>query len=143
MKILMIGHSLGMDNIYLFPEVMNAESPDTKFVIGTLYHSGCRLSQHVQYSNMNAKEYAYLEFDSQKDTTWRIARANGTFTAHVPNQAHDTLIFDGTIGVTMQFGIQQHDWDIVITQAGVFEAANVTESYGPLVPANIKKIKDY
>lgn len=159
LKILMIGHSLGMDSTYFTPEVFKEESGQD-VVIGTLYHSGCRLNQHVDYLTNNKKEYAYLEFDTSKDSTWRIwqnelgeAGKQNTFVPHTPNGSHDiyiSSIFNNKpqpfkYAVTMDFGIEQHDWDIVVLQAGVFEAANYDDSntYSPNITNDIKTIVNY
>jgi len=155
LKILMIGHSLGMDSTYFVPEVLKNETGEN-VVVGTLYHSGCRLNQHVDYLQRDAEEYAYLEYDTSTDTAWRIwetEEGQNKFVTHTPNQAHDSYIGAAATnagnankyGVTMQFGISRHDWDIVVMQAGVFEAANVDDSatYSPNITADIKTIQNY
>ena len=150
LKILLIGHSLGLDSGYFFPEVYK-ETTGKEVVVGMLYHSGCRLNQHVQYINNNAKEYAYYEWDTRVDTNWRRADARSsddapmTFHAVEPSAANDTLITDGIIGVTMKDGITRADWDIVIMQAGVFDAAGKQDSasYPINTTADIKTIQQY
>lgn len=143
LKILLIGHSQGMDSAYMFPDVARNEGME-KLVVGVLYHSGCRLFQHVDFLTNNLREYAYLEYDISTDTSWQIADCNGNFTAHVPNQAHDTYIEDGSIAQTMEFGIARHDWDIVVMQAGVFESANKADTSNPVnISQDIKKIQEY
>ncbi len=137
MKILMIGHSLGMDATYMLPDVARNEGMED-LIVGVLYHSGCRLGQHVKYLTENAPQYAYLEYDISADNCWRIADCNGNFVAHKPNQAHDIYIDDGSIGQTMAFGITRHAWDIVVMQAGLFESANVGE--GPYLLDNVANI---
>jgi len=154
LKILMIGHSLGVDSTYFFPQVYKAETGQD-IVVGTLYHSGCRLGQHADYLTNKKTEYAYLEYDTSKDTAWRIWEteegANG-FVTHFANQAHDSYIGAGATssgnpnkyGVTMDFGIEQHDWDIVVMQAGVFEAANLKDaSYTLNIAGDIATIQNH
>lgn len=128
MKILLIGHSLGNDSSFFFPAIAKNEG-ETNLVMGVLYHSGCRLVQHVDYLKENAPQYAYYEFDISKDEEWRRAKADGSFETYIPGSANDTYIDDGTIAQTMQFGIQQHDWDMVILQGGLFEMADVKDGY--------------
>ena len=129
LKILLIGHSLGLDSGYFFPEVYK-ETTGKDVVLGMIYHSGCRLGQHVKYIKGNEKQYAYYEFDTRVDTNWRRADARTsedapmTFHAVEPSAANDTLINDGVIGVQMKDGISRADWDVVIMQAGVFDAAD-------------------
>lgn len=178
LKILMIGHSLGMDSTYFVPDVIKNETGQD-VVIGTLYHSGCRLNQHVGYINNSSKEYAYLEYDTTlTGTTTNVIDGDGTavplndrwriwstgadanyeegFWIHDPNpnDGHDYYIGANAArngnpnryGVTMQFGIQQHDWDIVVMQAGVFEAGNVNDSpssYALQIASDIKTIQNY
>ena len=144
MKILMIGHSLGNDSTYMLPDIARKQGV-TNLVMGVIYHSGCRLSQHVDYINNNAAQYAYYEFDiSTEQECWMRADAAGSFHAFHSGDGNDDLINDGTIAQTMQFGIQRHDWDIVVMQAGVFEAANVTDGdYTPNYAADIKTIQDF
>ena len=127
MKILLIGHSLGVDSAYFFPTIAKNEGVEN-LVVGVLYHSGCRLVEHVDYLTANAAQYAYFEFDISKDTEWRRANADGSFSVYVPGAPNDTLITNGTIGQPMKFGIERHDWDLVVMQAGVFEAANASDA---------------
>ena len=125
LKVLVVGHSLGMDSSYFTPIV--ARENNTPMVLGALYHSGCKLSQHEDFLTRDVTEYAYIEFDNRTDTNWRIWEnsigANG-FVNHIPGQAHDSYIGAGSddkYGVTMKFGVQQHDWDIIIMMAGSAE----------------------
>lgn len=127
MKILMIGHSLGNDSVFMLPEVFKNENAGP-LVVGAIYHSGCRLAQHLDYINQNALQYAYYEYDTQKDDQWLRADKDGNFMPFEPGSGTDVYIEDGSIAQTMDFGITRHDWDIIVTQAGVFEAANVVDS---------------
>lgn len=144
MKILMIGHSLGNDSTYMLPDIARKNGV-TNLVMGVLYHSGCRLNQHVDYINNNAAQYAYYEFDiSTEQECWMRADSTGNFHAFHSGDGNDTLIEDGTIAQTMAFGIQRHDWDIVVMQAGVFEAAGVIDSsYKLNIAGDIKTIQNY
>lgn len=144
MKILMIGHSLGNDSTFMLPSIAKSNGVD-KLVMGVIYHSGCRLGQHVEYIKSEAAQYAYYEYDiSSEQTYWLRADAAGNFFDYEATMTNDTDIENGTIAQTMKFGIQRHDWDIVVMQAGVFEAANKTEGgYAPNFAADIKTIQDY
>lgn len=150
LKVLLIGHSLGLDSGYFFPEVYK-ESTGKDVVLGMLYHSGCRLNQHVGYINGNIKQYAYYEFDTRTDTNWRRADARITEDAALtfhpvePSAANDTMINDGIIGVTMKDGITRADWDVVILQAGVFDAAGKQDDpqYAMNTTADIQTIRQY
>ena len=84
LKVLLFGHSLGVDSMWMLPEVFTNEAPDTKVVLGFLYYSGCPVATHVKYAKENSAVYAYAEFDSEKDTFWRVAKASGEFRALNP-----------------------------------------------------------
>ena len=150
LRILLLGHSLGLDSGYFFPEVYKATT-GKEVVVGMLYHSGCRLNQHVQYIQGNIKQYAYYEWDTRVDTNWRRADAKVsedaamTFHTVYPGTGNDTLINDGVIGVTMKDAITRADWDIVIMQAGVFDAAGKQDSasYPLNITADIQTIQQY
>lgn len=143
LKILMIGHSLGLDSFFMLPEVLKNENAGPA-VIGVLYHSGCRLGQHVEYLSSNAPQYAYFEYNTEVHDQWYRADCSGELLPYIPNTPNDTLIADGTIAQTMAFGIACHDWDIVATQAGVFEAADKQDgAYLPNFQSDIKTLMEY
>lgn len=123
MKILLICHSLGVDSIFMFPDICKSEGIDN-MVVGFLYHSGCRLVQHLDYAKANAAQYAYYEYDLSKDDGWQRAKADGSFEYCPAGAANDIYIEDGTIAQTLEFGISRHDWDRVILQAGSTESAD-------------------
>ena len=124
MRILVIGHSLGMDAVYLLPNVATNEGL-TDLEIGLLYHSGCSTMMHAEYLAANAKQYAYFEFTSGQDTTWRRADCNGNFSAYTPGAGNDKYIEDGSIAQTMEFALQRRDWDIIVLQCSTSEAPGV------------------
>ena len=55
LKVLLIGHSLGLDSGFFFPEVYKEET-GKDMVLGMLYHSGCPLYNHVNYLSNNTKQ---------------------------------------------------------------------------------------
>lgn len=143
MKILMIGHSLGNDSTFMLPAVFQAEGM-TNVVVGVIYHSGCRLGQHAEYIKQEAAQYAYYEFDLSSDVEWRRADCNGGYHSFIPGSGTDVYIEDGSIAQTMQFGITRHDWDLVVMQAGVFEAANVSDGgFSMDFKTNIETIQNH
>ena len=117
LKILLICHSLGVDSAFMFPDVARNEGMEN-LVMGFLYHSGCRVAQHVDYAKENAAQYAYYEYDITQQDQWYRADSSGNFTYCPAGAANDKYIEDGSIAQTLQFGIQRHDWDMVILQAG-------------------------
>ena len=128
LKILLICNSHGTDSSFMFPDVVRNEGEEN-LVFGRLYHSGCRMVQHVDYAEANAAQYSYDEYDISKDDCWKRAYADGSWQDLVPGTATDTYIEDGSIAQTMQFGIQRHDWDLIIIQASTYEGAGVEDSY--------------
>lgn len=141
-KILVIGHSLGLDSSYYFPFAYKEET-GKDIIVGALYHSGCRLSQHAKFLQGNERQYAYFEIDTSVNTVWQRADCNGIFTDNNPGMANDTYIEDGSIAQTMEFAIMRQDWDLIILQAGSFEAAGATIPNNLLDVNNIKIITDY
>lgn len=128
MKILLIGHSLGNDSVFLFPDICKSEGVEN-MVVGFLYHSGCRLVQHLDYAKENARQYAYYEYDISKDDGWQRAKADGSFVYCPAGAGNDKYIEDGSIAQTLLFGIQRHDWDLVVLQGGLAESANLQDNY--------------
>lgn len=149
MKILLIGHSLGVDSAFMFPDVARNEGMEN-LVFGFLYHSGCLVAQHVDYAKKNARQYAYYEYDISRDQEWFRADCNGNFTPCPAGAANDIYIEDGSIAQTLQFGIQRHDWDMVILQAGSGESANrrhasqyYAQNPNATLPGYIQELMDY
>ena len=143
MKILVIGHSTSMDSAYLLPAIAKNEGAEN-LVVGMLYHSGCRLAQHVEFLQQDAAQYAYYEFDIAAQDSWMRADCNGNFVFCEPDAANDTYINDGSIAQTMLFGIQRHDWDIVVMVGGIYENSNLSDGdYTPNLLADIQAIRNY
>lgn len=98
LKVLTIGHSLACNATQMLARIAAAEGfPDME--VGTLYYSGCSLYRHVKFLQEDANEY-WLYLSSTKDVS------------APPQRIKD---------VTMKYGIQYTDWDIIILQGGVFE----------------------
>ena len=116
LKILGIGNSFTGDSMRLLAEVYKAQNNDRKLVLGYLYHSGCTLSLHKKYIKENAKEYIYYELNDQ-----------GTWDAHqgeiVGYDDKGNPIYSG---VTMDYGLDMHDWDLVSMQQGSVSSGNAS-----------------
>ena len=150
LKILLICHSLGVDSVFMFPDVCRNEGGMGDMVVGFLYHSGCQTAQHVNYARANAAQYAYYEYDTSKQDQWLRADCNGNFTPCEAGAANDIYIEDGSIAQTLEFGIQRHDWDKVFMQAGSGESAgryHASTYYknepGKTLKDFIQELKDY
>ena len=139
LRVLIIGHSLGNDSTWLLPQIAKNEGLDN-LVVGMLYYSGCRLGQHVQFSLANAAKYNYRQFDLSKDTTWQIADANG---AYWDGGTGAVDLTGRNVNQTMKFAIEAQDWDIVVLQAGVFEASGKKTTDGLLNLTTIQGIMNY
>lgn len=144
LRILLFGHSLGNDSVWMLPEVFMNEAPDMKVVIGFLYYSGCPVATHVKYAEENSPVYAYGEFDSEKDTFWRVAKGDGTFRSITRTDSLDAEIPGSGIAQTSLFALQQHDWDIIVTQGYPWEVTKVPDhGYDPDLNGNYKKLQQY
>ena len=144
LRVLMIGHSLGNDVMWMQPSVFMNEAPDMKVVIGFLYYSGCPLAKHVEHAKLNMPVYGYLEFDSQEDTFWRIAQTDGKMRPYVYGKSVSGQSPESGISQTIQYAVQRQDWDIVVTQGYPWEAAKVrSTAYDPKLVENFKTLNQY
>lgn len=144
LKILLFGHSLGNDSVWMLPEVFANEAPDQKVVIGFLYYSGCWVSQHIVYAQDDMAVYGYCEYDSESDTYWRVAQTNGTFERLTHGSTLNGSEPSNGISQTSKFALQQHDWDIVMMQSYPWEAANISSgSQIANLAENIQILENY
>ena len=103
LKILTIGHSLAVDSNHLLAKVAQEEGT-TDITVGTLYYSGCRLYQHVDYLTNNTPAYVLYMSDMTTATE-----------NQPPKQIKKSTMLDGILA---------EDWDIIVMQMGPFE--NIT-----------------
>ncbi len=144
LKVLLFGHSLGIDSVWMLPEVFMNEAPDTKVVIGCLYYSGCWVAQHVQFAKDASPVYAYLEFNSETDTYWRVAQTNGSFLPYTEGRNLSGDNPANGISQTSKFAMQQHDWDIIVMQSAPWEAAHISAyQHQANVLEDTQTLKDY
>ena len=117
MKILTLGSSSSVDACHMLNLVAAKENPEQELLIGTLYYSGCKLSQHVQFLTENSSVYnLYLSSTKTPD-------------------AKPTV----TENVTMQYALQSDCWDVVLLQGGSGE----TMEDDAFTNGNIETIKKY
>ena len=90
LKILTIGNSHSIDATRLLGSVFEAEAPDQKLVLGTLYVSGCNMSQHADFVRNNKAAYEYFKNTSG---TW-----------------------NSTKNVSLKTALLDEQWDIVVMQ---------------------------
>lgn len=144
LRVLMIGHSLGNDAMWMQPAVFRNEAPDMKVVIGFLYYSGCKLSAHVEYVQQTAPVYGYMEYDSEKGDYWYKADSMGNMNPHVYGSSVSGADPNSGISQTSLFAIKRQDWDIVVTQGYPWEVAKVkSTSYDPDLLGNFNKLKQF
>lgn len=100
-RILEVGNSHGLDSTNLLVEVIKAENPNAKVIVGALYKSGCRLDEHYNYMSGNSASYDYYK--------------NATFTQGVTGIT-GTDAWQITKGTTALTALQDEDWDIITLQ---------------------------
>ena len=57
LKVLTLGSSSSVDACHMLNMVAAAEGVEQELVIGTLYYSGCKLSQHAKFLQENSPVY--------------------------------------------------------------------------------------
>lgn len=119
LKVLTLGHSLAVDSCHMLNLIAATEGIGEyeEIVIGTLYYSGCKLSQHVNFLRADSPVYR-LYISSTKDS-------------NLPPQTMDD--------VTMSSAIRFEYWDIIVMQGGTGENAVPAG----LTNGNIQTIQSY
>ena len=102
LKLLAVTSSFGLNTTQLLYDIAKAEGVE-EVVIGRLYVSGCTLKMHTEYAAANEYAYQYTKNDSG---TWVTME-----------------------GITLEYGLQDEDWDIIFVQQGATQAG-IIESYG-------------
>lgn len=119
LKVLTLGHSLSVDSNHMINLVAATEGIGDyeEIFIGTLYYSGCRLSQHVNFLRGNLPEYRlYL---------------SSTKTPDSPPETMDN--------VTMLDALKFEYWDIIVMHGGSGENSVPAN----LKNGNIQTIQSY
>lgn len=94
-KAIILGNSDSTDATNLLYEIFLAEGwKKEELVLGCMYESGCAISSHVKFAQGNMPEYKYY-----KNTG---ANADGTW--------------DCTENSTLEYALQDENWDVVILQ---------------------------
>ena len=99
LKILTLGHSLAVDSGHMLALIAAAEGYDG-LKVGTLYYSGCRLSQHLKFLENDEPAYKLYLSDSSNPSTPTI-----------------------TSDFTMKNALRFDNWDVIIMQDGAWESA--------------------
>lgn len=121
LKVLVVGNSHGLDATNLLYEVFKDQNPDQKVVLGALYKSGCRMSQHASYLTENTASYDYYKNGGDNDTdgeAWTIQT-----------------------GVAGLVAFQDEQWDIVVMQQMSHRAGH--DSIEDFNPAHFQTVIDF
>ena len=119
LKFLTLGSSSSVDANHMLNLILGTEGVGDyeEVIVGTLYYSGCKLSQHVQFLTKNSPEYKlYLSSSKTKDNPPEILE-----------------------GVTMQAALQHDYWDIIFMQANGSEL----DGENTLANGDIQTIQSY
>ena len=96
LKILGIGNSYTNDSMWMLYNIYKAENPDKDIVLAIAYHSGCSLSQHVNYITNSSLEYDFHKINDDiyaQKGTWKTVN-----------------------DVTLKTIVENENWDIVTMQ---------------------------
>jgi len=121
MKILTLGSSSSVDSNHMINLVAHTEGFDKELVIGTLYYSGCKLSQHVQFLTANKNVYSLY--------------ISSTRTPNSPPK----VIKD----VTMRDALRYDYWDVIFLQAGGTESMSDAGYTNGNIEIIRKYVEDY
>ena len=119
LKVLTLGHSLAVDTNHMINLIASTEGMGDyeEIVIGTLYYSGCRLSQHVKFLQNNSPEY--------------VLYLSSTATPDKPPQTMSD--------VTMRDALKFDYWDIIVMQGNRWELL----ADGGYTNGNIQTIQNF
>lgn len=104
LKIMILGSSRSVNTFQLLWEVFKDQMPDQKVVLGIMYYSGCSISEHVDFVANNKPAYNYYLNNNGR---WVI-----------------------TDGVSMEVGLLDQAWDVILLQAGDGDTANNMNQVG-------------
>lgn len=92
LKIMILGSSRSVNTFQLLWNAFQDQMPDQKVTLGIMYYSGCSIHEHVKFVSNNEAAYNYYLNNNGK---WVI-----------------------TDGVTMDVGLLDQAWDVILLQAG-------------------------
>ena len=98
LKIMILGSSRSVNTFQLLYEVFKDQMPDQELVLGIMYYSGCSMTMHANFIMNQEAVYRYYYNATGKWVT--------------------------TEGVTMEHGLTDQAWDIILLQAGNGDTAN-------------------
>lgn len=98
LKIMILGSSRSVNTFQLLYEAFKDQMPEQELVLGIMYYSGCSISMHVNFIKNGDRVYDYYYNDSGR---WNIYRET-----------------------SMQEGLQDQNWDVILLQAGTGDLEN-------------------
>ncbi len=98
LKIMILGSSRSVNTFQMLYEVFKDQMPDQELVLGIMYYSGCSMKMHVDFIKSNANVYDYYRNNSGR---WDIFKET-----------------------TMEQGLQDQKWDVILLQAGTGDLDN-------------------
>ena len=117
LKILTLGSSSSVDSNHMINLVFANENYGQEILVGTLYHSGCQIPEHVDYLQNNTPAYdLYISSSTTPSKPPKIHR-----------------------GVSMLDAITYADWDVIFLQPGSTENM-LDETY---TNGNLEIIRSY
>ena len=135
LKLLAVTSSFGMNTTELLYEIAKAHGYEN-VVVARLYGSGCTLEKHVNNFRNNLPFYMY----TKKDDSGYKSEYDPIFPEGKKDENGNYIVE----GATLQYGLEDEDWDIIFVQQGADNAGNLP-SYGdyldqlmPYLKANAK-----
>lgn len=135
LKILVLGNSHGVDSSTMLAKIYMAEKPEQDVLVGRIYHSGCKLNQHVDFLTNDAGQYIY--YKTNANGAWdRIKPLDNS--AEQPNG-------DVLNGATMYEALTDEKWDVIIMQTGSNNAGLADTYNGDIqtIQTYVKQILGY
>lgn len=109
LKVLTIGNSLSVDAGHMLGYICKIEGMES-VRISTLYYGGCTQQQHANFLTSNSPEYRWYDTNIEDLQNTDVADVVPEVSLKKADQ------------ITMYEGIVMDDWDIIITQQGVWQA---------------------
>ena len=109
LKVLTIGNSLSVDAGHMLGYICKLEGMES-VRIGTLYYGGCTQQQHARFLTNNTAEYRWYDTNIEDLQNADIADTVPEVSMKKADQ------------ITLYEGLVMDDWDIIITQQGVWQA---------------------
>ena len=110
LKVFTIGNSASLDDCHLLNLVAATEGYGRELYIGTLYHSGCSLSRHVENIALDRADYSF-----------HLSSSN------TPEEPPSKIE-----AVTLKEGLLHTDWDVIVLQGSTatnYKEASFTSGY--------------